>query len=477
MNFTDEHLIKIVEDSISMSTETESVEFKDCRSGLYVDLWRPITAFSNSPGGGIIIIGVNEGPAPKRQLSIVGGLDLDHLQENIVNLMEQRIINKSDYSLRIFECQNQKLIALIISETPRESKPCYFKDLGMDKGACVRVGNTNRQITEEELRSFLRYSPAYNFDKNEVYEADISDLEEEKIKDFLKKSAERTGRDFTEELQNPTLKNIGIVSQKDEKIIPTVAGVLIFAKNNPQEFESLSRYIVRCVRYAGNSASSDIIDKKDVYGTLDHQVDEILKFVLRNIKTEAHIEGSKRIERYEYPEIGLREMIVNAIVHRDYSNQGTYIQVSVFANRIEVSNPGTLPPGVNIENLKNAQFSRNNIIAQIMRDLNYMEEFGRGIDLIYSKMSEWGLVEPLFKNVANVFKVTLFGKALSVLNERQLKIWDYLQDRNQITAIQANALFPDISRTTINYDLKKMVELELIELKGASNNTYYVPRY
>jgi ATP-dependent DNA helicase RecG len=476
MNKSGDELRKLVIDALNMSSETDSLEFKDGRQGLYVDLWKPITAFSNSPGGGIIILGIKEEQSP-RELKVVGNLDLDRLQENIVNLMEQRIINKSEYYLRVFECQGHNLLALIISETPRENKPCYFKDLGIDKGACMRAGNTNRQITEEELRAFLRYTPAYNFDKSVIVEISISELSNYKIEAFLEKSAKRTNRQIKNNPDNTVLKNIGVVSDNNGKILPTLAGVLIFLDRNPQDFESLSRYIIRCVRYGGNSSSSDIIDKSDVFGTLDQQVDEVLKFVLRNIKTEASIVGSKRIERYEYSEIALREVIVNAIVHRDYSNQGTYVQVSVFANRIEISNPGTLPPGVNIENLKNAQFSRNNIIAQIMRDLDYMEEFGRGIDLIYSKMSEWNLMEPLFKNVANVFKVTLFGRDFPNLNERQLRIWDYLQDRNQITAIQATSLFKNVSRTTINYDLKKMVDLELIESKGASNNTYYVPRY
>lgn len=403
---TDLQLEKIVLDAIQIRSENDSVEFKDCRSGLYQDMWKPITAFSNSPGGGTIIMGVAETHTPKRKLSIVGGLQLDDLQEKLVNFMEQKIINKSEYQLKIFPCKEFKLLALIISETPRESKPCYFKDLGIDKGACMRIGNTNRQITEEELRSFLRYTPAYNYDKKVVHETDLSILSEQKINDFLEKSARRTKRLFDKDTEKFSVyKNIGIVAELDENKYPTIAGVLIFSNKTPQDIEPLSRYIIRCVRYSGDTPSSRIIDKADVLGTLDDQVDEVLKFILRNIKREAYVVGSKRVERYEFPELALREITVNAIVHRDYSNKGTYVQVAVFANRIEVSNPGTLPPGVNVENLKIAQFSRNNVIAQIMRDLDYMEEFGRGIDLVYSTMLDWHLVEPLFKNVANVLKL------------------------------------------------------------------------
>lgn len=476
MKISDNELRKIIKDAINTSTETSNIEFKDCRDGLYKQLWKPITAFSNSPGGGIIVLGIKENEIT-RQKSVVGGLNLDLLQQNIVSLMEQQIMNKADYELRIFDYENEKLLAVIISETPGENKPCYFSELGMDKGAYVRAGNRNRQIKEEELRAFLRYTPAYNYDRRVVNQATVSNLDTNKINSFLEKSATRTGRKFDGMSNSTILKNIGITAEYEDLLSPTIAGMVIFSKSQPQEFDDLSRYIVRCVRYAGSSASTPIIDKTDVYGTLDNQIDEVLKFIQRNIKIEAKIIGSKRVEKYEYPDLALREVVVNALVHRDYSNKGTYVQVTVYSNRTEVSNPGTLPPGVTIENLKNAQFSRNNVIAQVMRDMDYMEEFGRGIDLIYTQMQKWDLPEPLFKNVSNVFKVTLLDKSFRELNERQVKIWNYLQDRNQITAILAHSLFPSVSRQTINSDLKKMQDMDLIELKGSANNTFYIPRY
>lgn len=167
MNYSDYDLRKLVLDAINRSTEDINIEFKDCRDGLYKQLWKPITAFSNSPGGGIIFLGIYENPDTKEK-TIVGGLKLDILQQNIISLIEQQINNKADYQIRIFDCQNEKLLAIVLSETPKENKPCYFSELGIDKGACVRTGNRNRHITEEELRSFLRYTPAYNYDRTIV---------------------------------------------------------------------------------------------------------------------------------------------------------------------------------------------------------------------------------------------------------------------------------------------------------------------
>lgn len=475
-DLTESELIKLFTEAIQRQSESENVEFKDARGGIPSDLWKPISAFSNSPGGGIIFFGIVENQITKN-FSIPGQIDLATLQSKIVTLIQQKMKNVGLYSLKIFKYESKDILALLISECPQEQKPCYFIDLGMPRGAYIRVGNSNRQITEEELRSFLRYSPEYKYDRVPV-EATFEMLSVNKIKQYLAKSAKRTGRLFNEDLPfEKILKNVGVVIEKKNVYLPTLAGYMIFAKDIPQKLEDLSRYTVRCVRYAGLSPSSAIIDQQDILGTVDQQIDESQKFILRNIAFKAQIIGTKRVERYEYPENALREVLANALIHRDYIVTGTYIHVNIFADRIEVSNPGTLPPGVTIENLKESQFSRNEIIANLMRGLDYMEEFGRGIDLIYARMREWQLVEPLFKNKSNMFKVTLLGEKFKELNERQIKIWHYLQDNNQITASIAHELFPKISRASINNDLKRLVELELINIKGYSNNTFYEPRY
>jgi len=128
---------------------------------------------------------------------------------------------------------------------------------------------------------------------------------------------------------------------------------------------------------------------------------------------------------------------------------------------------------VTIENIKTSQVSRNKIIAARLNEMDYMEEYGRGIGIVITKMSEWGLLPPIFKNTSNSFRVILPGEQLSQLNERQLYIWQHLVDNRRITRKEVEGLLPDISAATLRSDLVRMREIGLLNQMGQSSNTYY----
>lgn len=470
-------IVGLVDKAIINRTETDNVEFKDARGGIPGDLWKTISSFSHKPKGGVIIFGILEDRENKR-IKVVDNLDLAVLQEKIAEMLNNLMQNHGNADIKLFEYQEKQLLALIVDETPDEKKPCFNLHLGLPRGACVREGNTDRIITDEEMRTFIRNSSLYKFDKNPAEGTDISMLNMEKIEEFLKKSAIKANR--TTVNNNPTeevMKNLGIVDKSESKTIPTVAGYLIFSKDDPQKLRNFSRYLIRCVSYSGDSVASPIIDKQDISGTLDQQIDRMQKFILRNIKLKAEISGTKRIENYEYPEDAIRELIANAVIHRDYMITETYTQINVFSNRIEISNPGNLPPGVTIDNIKDSQFSRNEIIAEVLKDMDYLEEYGRGIDIVFSRMSEMALLSPIFKNMSNSFKVILLGEKFKDLNDRQVSIWNIIQEKENITSKVIREIFPEVSRATIVNDFGKLVEIGLIEQKGSTNTTYYETKY
>ena len=463
---------KLIEDALKHNSESSKVEFKDGRSGVPKKAWESISSFSHAPGGGIIAFGVVE--KTDRKFEIVGVDNIATLQENFSHIVnnDMSITIRPEY--HILEIAGRNILAIFVPECPEKFKPCYYKPAGMPNGACIRDGNTDRKMTDEEMRRLLENSKKLKFDTLKADGASIDDLSKEKILDLLVQSGKRTKREASlDQINFELLKNLGIADEFDGGKFPTVAGFLIFAKDRPQDKQNFSRYLVRCVKYKGSNVATDIIDSVDVDGTLDVQIEAIQKFIQRNIRKSARIVESKRVEKYEYPEKAIREVVANAVIHRDYKITETYTQINIFEDRIEIFNPGCLPPGVTVENIKDAQMSRNEIIAARLKELDYLEEYGRGIDIVFNKMKEWRLLPPIFKNTTNSFKVILMGDELSELNERQVMIWNHLVESKKITAKECEKIMPDVPRQTINYDLKKMQDMKLIHAVGESRSTYY----
>ena len=459
-----------IKKALAVNSETPLVEFNDARGGFpKTPTSKTLSAFGNTKGG-VIVFGIEE--KEDKTLEIVGANNIAELQERMSALSAEEMSEVLRLDYHHIEMQNKIILAIYVPECENRTKPYHFKALGMPRGAYVRDGNTDRQMTNDEMRSYVRNAQIDNFDSNCADDVTKDDLAFKKIEDFLRKSAEKTGREFNGTDDN-VLQNIGLVKMCDGVLRPTIAGYLIFAKENPQNKFQFERYKIRCVRYRGSGVSSDILDKADIVGTLDEQIDLMHSFVLRNIRNSAQIIGTKRVERYEYPEKAIREIVANAVIHRDYRITETYTQINVFEDRIEVFNPGNLPPGVTIENIKTSQVSRNRIIAARLSEMDYMEEYGRGIGIVITKMIEWKLLPPIFKNTSNSFRVILPGEKLSQLNERQLKIWEYLADHQKMTRKEIEVILPDIPQQTIIYDLRKMKEMGLIHQEGKSSNTYY----
>ena len=474
----DEHKVKqIIEEAIRLGSETSNIEFKDARGGFPRDTWKTVSAFSHRPGGGFIVFGVTEDRS-RNSMEATGITELAVLQEKMSNVVstQMSVVIRPEYFPMTLD--GKTILVIYIPECSDQHKPCYHKGTGMPNGAYARDGNTDRKITHDEMLRFLDNAKLSKFDSTQALDTQLSDLSEKKMYDLLTRMGQRTNRDARiEEIAFDLLKNLGIADTFDSGNFPTIAGFLIFAKEKPQLKRSFSRYIVRCVKYRGSNVATDIIDKADIDGTLNEQIDTMQKFILRNIRTSAEIVGTKRIDRYEYPEKAIREIVANAVIHRDYRITETYTQVNVFEDRLEIFNPGCLPPGVTVDNIRDAQVSRNEIIAARLKDLDYLEEYGRGIDIVFTETEKWGLLQPIFKNTTNSFKVILPGEKLSKLNDRQFRIWDYLVEQKRITATACAELFPAISRATINNDLSRMQELGLIHSGGASMNTYYEPNF
>jgi len=465
---TDEQIIEKIKQGLTISSELQDLEFKTSRTNVPNDIWKSISAFANRRGGGLIVFGIN-----LEKNEIVGCENMDLMQRKLVEYFNDKMSFVLRPQYHVINLDGKNILALNVPQCPKDYMPCWYKPVGLPNGAYIREGNTSRRITDNEFRTYIATSKEFQFDLSEAKSTTLADLSEQKILNLLKKRELDVKRGADARIDNNLLQNLNIAAKYDEEFKPTIGGYLIFAKDSPQKINAYERFLVRCVRYSGNNAANEIIDSADIEGTLDVQIDDSYKFVLKNIKKTAEIIGTKRVERFEYPEAAIRELIANAVIHRDYKIIETFVQVKIFDDRIEIINPGSLPPGVTVDNIRDAQFSRNSMIAGRLKDLDYLEEYGRGIDIVLKRMEEWNLPSPLFRNLVNSFEVILLGNKYKNLNERQRKIIDMLLIKGKLTAQDCQKILKGVPRATINHDLRDLKNLGVIESHGASVSIFY----
>ncbi len=273
MNETE--VLKRLEHAKQIDSELPDLELKTASNNIPNDVWKSISAFSHHRGGGIIIFGVKENP-----IEVVGCRDIKAMQRKLIEYFN----DKMSYVLRpkyhVISYDDEKtILAVYVPECPKEYWPCYYKHVGLPHGAYMREGNTNRSLTDNEFRTFVARSKQFQFDLTEAADVERKDLSNEKIKFLLNKMEKDRKRGATEDADEELLQNMGILGIFDGVKKPTIAGFLIFAKWVPQNRYPYERYAIRCVRYAGNDSSSDIIDKADATGTLDEQIEDSYKFI------------------------------------------------------------------------------------------------------------------------------------------------------------------------------------------------------
>jgi ATP-dependent DNA helicase RecG len=268
------------------------------------------------------------------------------------------------------------------------------------------------------------------------------------------------------------LRQLGLI--QDGKL--TVAAVLLFGRN-PQRL--LTQAMVRCARFKGTT-EVHFLDMKVIQGTIIQQVEEAMAFVKRNTRMAAEIKGLRREERWEYPLEGLREAVVNAICHRDYASSAN-VQVRIFDDRLEVWNPGDLPEGMTVEDLRRPHESkpRNKLIANAFFLIKYIEQFGTGIQRILDDCRAQELPAPNFEAKGHSFravftpsKMASKSPAILKLTERQKKMVAALKQMGRITRDEYQKLM-GVSRATASRDLEKLKKAGILVQREAGPSAYY----
>ncbi len=344
----------------------------------------------------------------------------------------------------------------------------------------TRTGAHNRPLTTPELRRLLLDRNESGFESQPVVEATVADFDPLRVNRYLDLLGMAPDEDPVVVLQSRgCVTRVGSGAQ-----CPTVAGLLLFGRE-PQRF--LRSAEITCVRYAGPTMGDEFV-RQDLGGTLPEQLRLAEAFVSTNMRRGMRIRGLERVDSTEYPPAVVREAIVNAIAHRDYSVRGDGIRLLMFSDRMEIYSPGRLPGHVTLENLKDERYSRNEAIVAVLGDMGFIERLGYGIDRMIAAMQEAGLPAPVFEETAAGFRVTLQSAGVDLvagqnqqgrwghdfLNERQEMAMAYVRTNGRITNSDFQALQPEVSPETIRRDLADLVEKTLLLRIGTKRATYYI---
>ncbi len=243
---------------------------------------------------------------------------------------------------------------------------------------------------------------------------------------------------------------------------PSRGAVLLFGKERRSIFPDA---IIRCARFRGLT-TTHFIDQTEIDEHLPRAVESAVAFIDRHTMHAAEIGHIRRRDVHEYPPPAIREAVINAVVHADYSIGGMNIKVAVFDDRIEITSPGMLPFGLTIEAaISGVSKLRNRVIGRVLRELGLIEQWGSGIGRMISACREAGLQQPRFEEIGNSFKVTLFNRRVSAPSKEepkwQVQLEKYLLEHNEISTANAARIW-DVSDRAARTRLRKLVSKEFL---------------
>ena len=263
------------------------------------------------------------------------------------------------------------------------------------------------------------------------------------------------------------LLNWKVLKKSEGEILATNAFVLLTS-----DYFQFSK--IQCALFKGNDRDV-FIDKKEYNGPLYEQIEAAYQFVLRHINLGAEIDGLVRKDTYELPVGAIREMIINAVCHRNFLDSSC-IQVAVYDNRVEVTSPGMLFGGLTLEEAMSGRSKiRNRAIAEIFSRMDLIEAWGTGIRRILKRAEEYDLLVPEFKEIGDTFRVNLYKKADKKADkkiERQQAILRYVKEAGSISNKEAREIL-GLAESTTKRILREMVQSEILSENGERKTKRY----
>ncbi len=406
-----EALINLVKDIQNKKTETQTIELKSASGGCPTKLFDTLSSFSNQDEGGIIIFGLDEKDGYKAN----GVYDAQDLQKKVTEQCKQ--MEPAVRALfTVCEIDGNTVVSAEIPGVDISERPVFYKGVGRIKGSYVRVGESDEPMSEYEIYSYEAFRKRIRDDIRTVENAKMQFFDKKRMEDYLS-AVKRERKNLSDNVsESEILELMGVTSDS----VPTLAGLMTFSKYPQTYFPQLCITAVSLPGTELGATGSDgerFIDNKRITGAIPDMLEEAVEFVRKNSRTKTIIDDNgRRADKPEYPIKAVREAILNALVHRDYSRhtENVPIRIEMYRNRMEITNSGGLYGKISIDALgKVHPETRNAALANILELLDITENRYSGIPTMRMEFQNAGLPAPIFTVKHGEFKVIMKNGYLS----------------------------------------------------------------
>jgi predicted HTH transcriptional regulator len=354
-------------------SEGKTLEFKRDISSPK-NMFKTLVAFANTARGRLLI-GIEDDSR-----AVFGVEDPLDEEERLCSLIADSIEPRLVPNVELISFEDKTL--LIVEVYPSGSRPHWLRKEGPEEGVYVRLGSTNRKADRELIAELKRGVQGKSFDEQLLPDRTVDDLDFDAATACFERHRDLVKND---------LESLRLVAIHQGHLVPSVGGMLLFGKDREMVFPDAW---IQCGRFIGKDRA-DIFNHIDIHEHLPVAVERVMEFLKKHAMRGADFSELRRKDVWSIPLTILREAVVNAIVHADYSQRGAPVRIAFFDNRIEIENPGILLPGLTVEDmLQGVSRIRNHVIARVFRELDLIEQWGSGVRRMFREAKALGLPQP-----------------------------------------------------------------------------------
>lgn len=405
-----------------LGLEPTEIEVKAAVGGLPKTVVETLSAFANGDGG-TLLLGLDEDG-----FRLAPGFDATKIRDALAEACHQKVTPPIRTSIEVVDFEGAHVVRLDVEEIDPVDKPCFVTDRGEYNGSYIRGGDGDRKLSRYEVTQLLSNREQPTHDQEVVVEASLDDLDPRMVEQVLRHAGDRSPRSFDGVEPVTALTRLGAVKEVDGAPRPTLAGLVSLGVYPQQFFPQLfASVVVLPTTQMGELGPEGerFLENVTVDGPIPVILHEVTAVLRRNMSRAAIVRGLGREDRYDYPTEVIRELVTNALMHRDYSpeSRGTQVQVELYPDRLVVKSPGGLFGGVTIDQLGADRIeskSRNATLAKLLADVplpdrpteTIAENRGSGLVTAVAALRKAGMSPPEFDADPGRLMVTVPRTAL-----------------------------------------------------------------